>query len=323
VLRRTLPALLAVALLAAACSDGDEPAPAAAGAEAADCGAAAAVDERDLAYTEIAGVDPDQLSLDLTVPERDGSCAAVPLVVWVHGGGWSNGDRKGQAVEDKRTLFTEAGWAFASVDYRLSPRPLDLEDPEAVRYPAHNNDVAAAVAWLEAQADDYGVDPERIALLGHSAGAGIVAGVATDPSHLERAGSGLDAVACTVAVDTESYDVASSATNPPTAEVYQNAFTTDPGTWEQASPMNHIEGNTELSPFLVVTRGTPRRIAQSTDLVEALQAEGVDAELLERNPYTHADVSRLIGQPGDQVMTPPVLDFLTSCFGGEAPSVPA
>jgi len=326
--RRSVPILVALAVVVGACgatgADDDraattQPAAAEAGAaEPADTcepGPAPAVDERDLAYTEIPDVDPDRLSLDLAVPARDDGCEPAPVVVWVHGGGWSAGDRRGPAADDKRALFTDLGWAFASVDYRLSPRPIDLDDPDAVRYPDHNDDVAAAVAWVVEHAEAHGIDPERIALLGHSAGAGIVAGVATDPAHLERAGQELDVVACTVSLDTEAYDVARTATSGGISQgLYRNAFGSDPEVWEQASPIQHVSG--DLAPFLVVSRGSTERIAQSQAFVDALVDEGVDAQLLDAGSYSHADVNRRIGEPGEQVVTPVVEEFLTACFDG-------
>ena len=67
----------------------------------------------------------------------------MPVVVWVHGGGYRKGD-KAQQVAAKVALFAKRGWIFASVNYRLTK----LTDPVPARYPAHYDDVAAAVAWL-------------------------------------------------------------------------------------------------------------------------------------------------------------------------------
>ena len=131
-------------------------------------------------------------SLDIYLPPAgaDDDCTGRPLVVWVHGGGWHEGD-KTDDIGDKVRLFTGAGYAFASVNYRLTDVALE---PPAPQYPVHDQDTADAVAWLVAHADALGVDAHQVALLGHSAGGGIVAAITTDDRYLGAGGLGLDAV---------------------------------------------------------------------------------------------------------------------------------
>lgn len=119
----------------------------------------------DISYAATAdSADPAQ-RLDIRVPEGAGP---FPVVVLVHGGGWSGGD-KGEGVKpgsgaDIRPWFaplTEAGFVWVSINYRLAP---------ANRWPACLDDTRAAVAWTSAHIAEYGGDPERIAIMGHSAG---------------------------------------------------------------------------------------------------------------------------------------------------------
>jgi arylformamidase len=268
--------------------------------------------ERDVAYAEVDGVDPNLLSLDLDVPEHD-ACEPPPLVVFVHGGGWRVGDKTGAAIEGKRQLFDEAGWAFASVNYRLSPEPHDLADPDRVTYPTHPQDVADALAFLDVEADELGIDTSRIGLVGHSAGAGIVSTLGTDASFLDAAGVDPAQLVCTVSLDTEAYDVAAGAEDPGmVGRTYQNAFTTDPAVWDEASPLNHVDG--DEAPFLVVTRGQPERTALAGRFVDELDAAGADAELLDVSPYAHDDTVRLLGAPGETTLTEPVVSFFEGCL---------
>ena len=97
------------------------------------------------------GVDANLNSLDIYLPPagEDDDCTGRPLVVWVHGGGWHEGD-KTDDIGDKVRLFTGAGYAFASVNYRLTDVTLE---PPAPQYPVHDQDTADAVAWLVAHAD--------------------------------------------------------------------------------------------------------------------------------------------------------------------------
>src|SRR5579864_788671 len=125
---------------------------------------------RDLAY----GSDPRQ-KLDLYVP--DGLKANAPVLLFFYGGFWQSGSK---------VLYLYLGQAFASegivvavADYRLYPQ---------VRYPEFLRDGAAAFAYVQAHAAQYGGDPTRIFVAGHSAGAYIAVMLGADPTWLSEAG---------------------------------------------------------------------------------------------------------------------------------------
>lgn len=115
-------------------------------------------EHRDLAYADIKG---KPLLLDLYLPK---GVTNPPLLVWIHGGGWRNGDkgRGGKFVP----AGTDAGYAVASINYRLTG--------EAI-FPAQIHDCKAAIRWLRAHADKYGYDATRIGVGGSSAGGHLVA----------------------------------------------------------------------------------------------------------------------------------------------------
>ncbi len=119
---------------------------------------------RDVVYLERPGFRP--LALDLHLPPRSESDAAAPLVVFVHGGGWQQGSRRdfGPEILDAFERIAAAGFAVASVDYRLSA--------EAV-FPAQVDDVVAAIGWLRARAPQFRIAADRVVLWGESAGATI------------------------------------------------------------------------------------------------------------------------------------------------------
>jgi acetyl esterase/lipase len=106
------------------------------------------------------------LSLDLRTPES----AGVPLVVFLHGGGWLRGGRKvfTPGISDAQSFdrIVAAGFAVASCEYRLSGE---------ARFPAQLEDVGAALAWLREHGAGHGVDASRIVLWGVSAGATLAA----------------------------------------------------------------------------------------------------------------------------------------------------
>lgn len=107
---------------------------------------------RDVAY----GQHPRQM-LDIYRPLQG---EQHPVVVFVYGGSWQNGDRTGYGFVGKR--LAQAGYVTVVIDYRLAPEH---------RYPAFVQDTADAIGWTYRQIAQYGGDPMRIAVMGHSAGA--------------------------------------------------------------------------------------------------------------------------------------------------------
>ena len=264
-------------------------------------------DQMDAAYVE--GGDSLQ-ALDLYLPD-DAGCGPVPLVVWVHGGGWSIGDKR-FSIEDKLALWNEAGWAVASVNYRLTDA--DLPEADRVMAPAHNQDVAAAVGWLVDNASDLGLDPERVALLGHSAGAGIVAALAADPAYLDAVGLSPTDVDCVAPLDTEAFSVeAAATTGPQLAAIYEAAFGTDPARWADLSPLTHV-GDAPVPDLFLVTRGTPARRQVVATFAEAVEAADGDVTIVDLPGFTHEDVNKRIGTAADAELTPALQTFLTTCL---------
>jgi alpha-L-fucosidase 2 len=117
---------------------------------------------KDIEYTKPGGV---SVKLDACIPDGTGP---FPAAILVHGGGWSSGD-KATEIDPMFAPLTKAGIAWFSINYRLSP-----EFP----YPACIEDAEAAVRWVKAHAKEYHVDPNKIVLIGESAGGHIVDTVA-------------------------------------------------------------------------------------------------------------------------------------------------
>lgn len=109
------------------------------------------------------GTDERQ-QLDVFVPKGDAAARPFPVVVFWYGGSWTRGDRGQYAFAG--AALADAGVLTVLPDYRMYPE---------VRFPAFIEDGAAALAWVRVHASDYGGDPERIFLMGHSAGAHMAA----------------------------------------------------------------------------------------------------------------------------------------------------
>jgi acetyl esterase/lipase len=254
-------------------------------------------------------VEPDLTSLDV-YPTATG--CRRPVVVWVHGGGYRTGDKR-NAVADKVRWAHEHGWVLVSVNYRLT-RP---GDPTSARFPDHYDDVAAAIAWVRDHIGTHGGDRDRVAVLGHSAGADIVANVLVVPDHLRAYGERPRSVRCGGPLDTEGFDKPRASAHDPDGEraMWQVALGNEPDYLTLTSATLQIAPGRGIPPMIGVVRGTPRRRAIEQGFLDALTAAGVPARGIEAGGLTHAQVNRAIGAPGDAVMTPPLTGFLTDCFG--------
>jgi acetyl esterase/lipase len=124
---------------------------------------------------EYARAGDKSLLLDLYLPAA--STGRLPVIVWVHGGGWATGD-KGDGGPAAR--MTERGYAVASINYRLSWE---------ARFPAQIEDCKAAIRWLRANASRYNLDADRIGVWGSSAGGHLAALVGTSGDVRELEGS--------------------------------------------------------------------------------------------------------------------------------------
>ena len=253
---------------------------------------------------------PRRTSLDLYIPASDRDDALKPIVVFIHGGGWVIGDKA--RVHRKPALITGEGWIFASVNYRLSP---------AVVYPAHGEDVAEAIAWIRQNARDFGGDPDRIAIIGHSAGAHLAAVLATDPDLLAVHGSKPSDLAGVVLLDGAGYDILGHMTNPQIPEgrkrMYRAAFGSNRDVWEKASPILHAGRKGEYPPVLAVYAGRMGLSRmESGRLVETLRKSGGRAELHNAREKNHSGVNILLGAADAD--TKAVVDFLRSVLDQKA-----
>jgi acetyl esterase/lipase len=264
-----------------------------------------------LQYASYEGVDPNLNSLDLYLPAVAEPCRDRPIVVWVHGGAWGGGD-KTEYMADKAKLFNDAGWALASVNYRLT----DNEVPNPLRWPVHDQDTADSIAWLVERADEYGIDDSRIAVLGHSAGGGIVAAIAADERYLGEHDLPLDTITCAGSMDGEGYDIVAGNTTSPVEyrPIYADAFGTDPATWEEASPIRYVAPDKGIADYFVAARGPDWRVEQHLAWIDALQASHIPTTVLDSRQLAHADLAVDVGAPGDTVVTPALMTFLEGCF---------
>jgi acetyl esterase/lipase len=241
-----------------------------------------------------------QQTLDVYAPP---DARGVPVVVFVHGGEWAKGDKAEVCYKPK--LLNENGIAFVSVNYRLSGE---------AQHPAQVDDVAAAVRWVRDHADEGGWAPDRIVLMGHSAGCHLVTLVGLDPRPLAKVGlepADLDGV---VAWSGGAYDLVAKVAAGGTYESYiRQNFGDDAEVWRDASPIAHATRAGARPRFLFVSAGDGR--ASSRELSEAMAAaiaeHGGHALAVTLPGKTHFTADYECGMPGDPTDSGRVLtDFV-------------
>lgn len=271
--------LLALAL-AAGCSGREEGAEVPTPAAAADSAATPAFDparlgttERDITYCAVDGV---QLNMDVYYPKA--ATGLFPAVIYVHGGGWSGGDKKDGAGAGDIPALTDAGFLVVAVNYRLAPQ---------YKFPAQIEDVKCAVRYLRVNASRYNIDPEKIGAWGGSAGGHLVSllGTSDDSAGLEGTGgysgrsSRIQAVADMFGPSDLTVDFEGGAGSRAGQQVFGTSDLSSE-ILKKASPVTHVSADDP--PFLILQGEKDSLVppSQSQALYDRLVAAGVPAELV-------------------------------------------
>jgi acetyl esterase/lipase len=239
------------------------------------------------------GPEPVQAA-DIYVPEAPGPHR---LAVWIHGGSWTMGGKGGrQALA--RCLNAE-GFALASLGYRKAPET-DIA--------GCMEDVAAAVAFLVAQADRFGLDTRRFALMGHSSGGHMAALLAIDPVYLRAAGVDPARVAAVITLD-GVFDVGDQLRRYPRT-TSPAVFGTEPARWDDFSPCHRLADMQGSPLFGLMREDTERRFGEQGDLFEAaLLRHGARFVTALAPGLNHGEILSRFGEP-DQ----PMAAFFVTCL---------
>jgi acetyl esterase/lipase len=231
--------------------------------------------EQDVVYGT-AGPGGRDLRCDVYTPPGVGAGSAAPAVLIVHGGAWRSGDKS--QLRGDGILLGRAGYVCVAPEYRLVG-----ESP----WPAAIHDVKAALRWVRASASELGVDPDRIAIEGNSAGAHLALLTAATPGLPEFEGEGGNAgvstaVAAVAAVYPPVLFFDPSTSPAPSGSTPMVALVDDGGTAESArlaSPLAHVTA--DFPPTLLVhgSGDAVVPISASVRMYEALVEAGVPADL--------------------------------------------
>jgi len=245
--------------------------------------------------------------LDLYIP--DGK-KHWPVLVFVHGGGWDSGDR--QYAVAGVDLYANIGRFFASrgvgtavISYRLLPE---------VSWRQQIQDVAGAVAWVHHHVAQYGGDPKRLFLSGHSAGAQLSARVALDPEPLQKEDLSKDIVSGVIAVSGAGYEISdeSASTRGGRRNYYERRFSEGDTTGSWAKEVSLLRFIGQKSPPFLIFYGSaePKGFHEQSELLaEKLREAGAYVRLTAVAHRDHVQMVMTMSRE-DSVTAKNIIEFI-------------
>ena len=244
-------------------------------------------DFRVLSNLPYAGTQNPRQTLDLILPTYPSGKKKLPLIVWIHGGGWKNGDKRSGLSPHRLPALVQTGkYIGASIGYRLSG--------EAI-WPAQVHDCKAAIRWLRAHAEKYGIDPDKIIAWGSSAGGHLVSmlGVTHGVKELEgRIGNHTDQSSRVLAVinyfgpsallqmDDHPSKIIHNAPDSPESQLMGGPIQKNRKKTKQASPLHHVSKDDSIFIHFHGTDDPLVPYYQSVIFHEALQEKGVASKFI-------------------------------------------
>lgn len=262
---------------------------------------------RDIPYVENG---QERQMLDIYAPE---GAKDLPVFFWIHGGGWEVGNKR--EVDGKPKYLNEKGIILVSTGYRLLPE---------VTMDVLIRDVAKALAWTHRHIDEYGGDPSRVIVAGHSAGAQLAALLCTDERYLKEEGIGFESLKGCVPVDGDTYDIPAIIEvaetrrrvhhEPLPTNGHRQKFMNDPAKHLDFSAVTHVAKDKGIPPFLIIhVSEQPDNSAQARRFGTVLKESGIPVTVHGQRGTNHTRINDEIGLAGDPVTA--VLDkFLGQCL---------
>lgn len=257
--------------------------------------------KKDIAYGDL-----ERQVLDITAPK---DAKNLPVVFWIHGGGWQAGDKS--LVQEKPRMFVDRGFVFVSTNYRLLPK---------VEMETIFRDVAKSIGWVYKNIAQHGGDPNRLYVMGHSAGAQLAALMCIDDRYLKTEGVPFSALKGCVPVDGDTYDVPAIIETaetrlrvhgePMPKNGHRIKFGNDPEKHKDYSAVTHVAKGKGIPPFLILyVADHPDTSAQARRLAKVLKESEIPAIAFGAKETNHSKLNDNLGTPGDPA-TKAVDDFL-------------
>jgi hypothetical protein len=276
-----------------------------------------------VAYTTVIGAGGTYTDYQLDIYHlNERSRGSRPVVIGIHGGGWCLGDKSLESFTKTKADFfiRQNKCVYVSINYRLSPSGFligvgtALWSTNRIMFPNHYQDQAAAIRWVYDNISSYGGNPNKLILLGHSAGAQSATVLGTNHEFINAVGVPTTSIKAVVCVDTEGLDVLTQITNPvadgditddPSVlrQVYENAFGIYPGIhtgdsfrfkdfplstygtsaaaiaaaqtqYNRSSPSKYLN-TPNLPKLMIITRGDSTRTNRSSSFYSSMVSVGV------------------------------------------------
>ncbi|MCC8118843.1 MAG: alpha/beta hydrolase [Bacteroidales bacterium] len=217
-------------------------------------------------------------NLDIFLP-NDSSQSLIPVLIYVHGGGWAGGD-KSDWGEEAVKAFRELGYLTISINYRLVP---------TVIFPENLYDVIHGIEWVYSHIESYHGNPHDITLVGHSAGTHLIASVVCNQKYLHNAafdchdihmvclldGGGYLAMQKTIYDDTDIYDMVN------------RALGGNQSNWIDFGPANSIADCDYIPPMVICHSDDNYRVRSNAEFIQKLDDYGFDYTEYTMAGYTH------------------------------------
>lgn len=209
----------------------------------------------------------NKLKADVYSPKKGNN---HPAVLLIHGGGWVSGSKENQQIMGQH--LAKNGYVAVVADYRLS---------REAKFPAAVHDLKTALAWMRKSASEFGINPERIAVLGASAGAqlatllGVTSG---DKKFLKEEYKNLDQVQAIINIDGIVSFIHPEAEESEIAGLWLDGLLEEnPANWKDASPLEYVNENTP--PTLFINSAQARFHAGRDDMLEILEKHQIFSEV--------------------------------------------
>ncbi|MCA8995921.1 MAG: alpha/beta hydrolase [Planctomycetaceae bacterium] len=236
--------------------------------------------------------------LDIYTPENP-TDSKLPVMFWIHGGGWQVGDKSDVAL--KPQALTDRGFVFVSTNYRLLP---EVEMDVLIQ------DVAKSLAWVHKHIADYGGDPNSVFVGGHSAGAQLAALICIDDRYLADEGVSFNVLKGCVPVDGDTYDIPKIIATAEHRQMlyggkmftfgHRQKFGNDPEKHVDFSAVTHVAPGKGIPPFLLLYfSGNPDTRAQAHRLESVLQDADIPAKAFGKSQTNHSQLNNDLGQRDD------------------------
>ena len=255
--------------------------------------------DSNLYYGDTSKPDKELQSLDVYWQDNK---AERPVIIYVHGGGWAFGDKSD--VNLKPDFFLPQGFVFVSMNYRLRWDYKLYDQAE---------DLAHVVSWVRDHAKQYGIDKDKIILMGHESGAHLVSLVGTDGRYLKTQGLSLSNLKAVVAIDTLSYDVPRVLKELGTfvqRRQHKLIFGEEKPVQLEASPIYHVKNNKNIPQFaLLYVPDNENTLIQTKAFAKSLREQEVNVIMIPGNAKTKQMLDVELGKVGD-ISTIALIAFL-------------